>query len=199
VRMFRVSALKHGFFRRGFMLCDRCVLNTRCESFEPGEECGVEREAYDWLVSELTEQYELEGVADEILAGRVAMYLIRIARGEAYESAMGVTEESVLWGKYISRLDNTLRGLMRDLAVTRAKRKQLEKGEELMVSVDDLLKKFVNKSVRRVRKFAQVQKRRISRRPMRTLLKDWKKESRRLWADHSQVEGSDEEEEEEDS
>lgn len=147
-----MSALKHGFFRRGLMLCDRCVLNTRCEGFEPGGGCALEREAYDWLVSELMEQYELEGVADEILAGRVAMYLIRIARAEAYESAMGVTDKSVLWGKYIGGLDNTLRGIMRDLAVTRAKRKELEKGEELMVSVDDLLKKFV-KSERRARKF----------------------------------------------
>lgn len=178
------------------MLCDRCVLNTRCESFEAGGACGVERAAYDWLVSELMEQYELEGVADEILAGRVAMYLVRIARAEAYESAMGVTDRSVLWGKYVSRLDNTLRGLMRDLAITRAKRKQLEKSEELMVSVDDLLKKFVKRSERRARKFVQVQKQRISRRPMRMLLKDWRKESRRLWADHSQVEGSDEEEKE---
>ena len=126
-------------------------------------------------IPELMEQYELEGLADEILAGRVAMYLIRIARAEAYESALGVTDKSVLWGKYIRGLDNTLRGIMRDLAVTRAKRKELEKGDELMVSVDDLLKKFVKKSERRARKLVQVQKRRVSRAHMRTLIDDWRK------------------------
>lgn len=175
-----MSALKHGFFRRGFMLCDRCVLNTRCERFEAGGECALEREAYDWLVSELTEQYGLEGLADEILAGRAAMYLIRIARAEAYESAVGVTEKSILWGKYIRGLDNTLRGIMRDLAVTRAKRKRLEKGEELLVDLDDLLEKFVKESERRSREFAGVKKRRITSAPVMALLTDWRDERRRL-------------------
>ena len=177
------------------MLCDRCVLNTRCERFEPGGECGVEGEAYDWLVSQLMEQYELEGLADEILAGRVAMYLIRIARAEAYESAIGVTDKLVLWGRYIRGLDNTLRGVMRDLAVTRAKRKQLEKGEELMVSLDELLRKFVKTSEPRKREPLRVQKRRVSRVPMRTLWNDWRKESRMLRRDLVTVEGDDEEEE----
>ena len=177
------------------MLCDRCVMNVRCERFEPGSECVLEREAYDWMVKELMGQYELEGLADEILASRVAMYLIRIARAETYESGVGVTDKSVLWGKYISRLDNTLRGLMRDLAVTRAKRKQLEKGEELMVNVDDLLEKFVQKSERRVKKFVRVQKRRIARVPMKTLLRDWRRERRRLKPTIRWVEGIDEEKE----
>jgi len=65
--------------------------------------------------------------------------LIRIARAEAYEAAVGVTEKSALWGAYISRLDNTLRGLLDDLAVTRLKRKQLARNEALLVSVDDYL------------------------------------------------------------
>jgi len=162
------------------MLCDRCVLNTRCEQFEPGGACAVEREAYDWLVSQLMEQYELEGLADEILAGRVAMYLIRIARAEAYESAIGVTDKLVLWGRYIRGLDNTLRGVMRDLAVTRAKRKQLEKGEELMVSLDELLRKFVKTSEPRKREPLRVQKRRVSRMPMNVLWTDWRRESQML-------------------
>jgi hypothetical protein len=88
------------------------------------------------------EQYELEGVADRILAERAAMYLIRIARAEAYESAVGVTEKSSLWGAYISRLDNTLRGLLSDLAVTRTKRKQFERNGALLVNIDALLKNF---------------------------------------------------------
>ena len=40
----------------------------------------MERQAYDGLVSELLRQYGLEGLTDEILVGRVAMYLIRIVR-----------------------------------------------------------------------------------------------------------------------
>lgn len=171
------------------MLCDRCVMNTRCERFEPAGECVLEREAYDWMVKELMEQYELEGLADEILASRVAMYLIRIARAETYESAVGLTDKSVLWGRYVSGLDNTLRGLMRDLAVTRAKRKQYEKGEELMVNVDDLLEKFVQKSKRRVKKLVRVQKPRIRRVSMETLLRDWRKERRRLAFTIRRVEG----------
>ena len=175
-----LSALKHGFFRRGFMLCDRCVLNTRCAQFEAGGACGVEREAYDWLVSQLMEQHELEGLADEILAGRVAMYLIRIARAEAYESAIGVTDKLVLWGRYIRGLDNTLRGVMRDLAVTRAKRKQLEKGEELMVSLDELLRKFVRQSEPRKRAPFRGEKQRASRASMSVVWTDWRRESQML-------------------
>jgi hypothetical protein len=76
----RLSALRHGFFRRGFMLCDRCVLNVKCEAHVPGGECAVERKAYDSVVSELMAQYGLEGLVDEILVERVAMYLIRVAR-----------------------------------------------------------------------------------------------------------------------
>jgi len=50
------------------------------ENFVPSGECDVERQAYDGLVSELLRQYGLEGLTDEILVGRVAMYLIRIVR-----------------------------------------------------------------------------------------------------------------------
>lgn len=191
-----MSALKHGFFRAGFMLCDRCAINARCERFSPGAECVLEREAYDWLVGELTEQYGLEGLADQILAGRVAMYLIRIARAETYESVVGVTEKSALWGAYISRLDNTLRGLMKDLAITRAKRKRLEKGEALLVSVDDLLEKFVKKSEVRARKVVvgRGRRRRIERAPMRALLKDWRRERRKLLLTVRRVESVGEEE-----
>ena len=35
-RVREVSALRHGFFRRGFMLCDRCAWNGYCGSFEAG-------------------------------------------------------------------------------------------------------------------------------------------------------------------
>ena len=45
-----MSALKHGFFRRGFMLCDRCVLNGRCEFFVPCGDCGLEMKSFDLLV-----------------------------------------------------------------------------------------------------------------------------------------------------
>jgi len=80
-----MSALKHGFFRRGFMLCNRCVLNRKCESFVPSGEYDVKkRPMMVWF--ELLRQYGLKGLADEILVGRVAMYLIRIVRAEVYEA-----------------------------------------------------------------------------------------------------------------
>jgi len=96
-------------------------------------------------VKELTRQYELDMVADRILAERTAMYLIRISRAETYEARVGVTDKSVFWGTYISRLDNTLRGLLNDLAVSRAKRKGLEKAEQLMVNIEDLLESLANR------------------------------------------------------
>lgn len=173
-----MSALKHGFFRAGFMLCDRCALNVKCEHFKPGGLCLLERKAFENVVSELMEEFGLESVADRILVERAAMYLIRIARAEAYEAAVGVTEKSALWGVYISRLDNTLRGLLNDLAVTRLKRKQLEKDEALLVSVDEVLKKFVRAEAE-LRK-GEVEKRRAMLVQGKALLRSWRRERRKL-------------------
>jgi len=139
-----MSALKHGLFRVGFMLCDRCSINTSCERFQAASQCVLEKLAFEQLVKELTKQYELDMVADRILAERTAMYLIRVSRAEAYEATVGITDKSVFWGTYISRLDNTLRGLLNDLAVSRAKRKGLEKAEQLMVNIEDLLESLAN-------------------------------------------------------
>lgn len=168
------------------MLCDRCAVNAKCKRFKPSGECVIEKRAFDKTVLDLMEQYELEGVADRILAERAAMYLIRIARAEAYESVVGVTEKSSLWGAYISRLDNTLRGLLSDLAVTRAKRKQFEKNEALLVNVDDLLKKFAKteREPRRLKKIVvkelSVKKRLTVYSPRRALLASWRRECRRF-------------------
>jgi len=172
-----VSALKHGFFRRGFMLCDRCVLNGRCELFVPGEECAVEKKAYDWIVPELTSGYGLEGLADEILVGRVAMYLIRIVRAEVYEANVGVLDKSVVWGRYVADLDKALRGLMKDLALTRSQRKELEKSD-VLVDVDRLLQGLAKK--RKIAKRAE--KRVLPRRrtPLSMVLKDWTTDRQRL-------------------
>ena len=154
------------------MLCDRCVLGSKCESFVPSGECAVERRAYDWLVSELMGQYGLEGLADEILVGRVAMYLIRIARAEVYEANVGVSDESAVWGKYIAGLDSTLRVLFKDLALTRAERKKLERGD-MLVDVDRLLDGLTGKS----RAEARVARKRS---PMGLVLKDWGVDKPRL-------------------
>jgi hypothetical protein len=167
-----VSALKHGFFRAGFMLCDRCAWNAECKHFKPEGQCVLEKRAFRKAVSELMEEFELESVADRILVERAGMYLIRIARAEAYEAAVGVTEKSALWGAYISRLDNTLRGLFNDLAVTRLKRKQFAKSEALLVSVDEVIKKFA-KAEAEPRKRG---KRRAGLAQRRTLLSSWKRD-----------------------
>jgi hypothetical protein len=82
------------------------------------------------------------------------MYLVRIARAEAYEAAVGVAEKSAAWAACSSRLDNTLRRLLNDLALTRLKRKQFEKSEVLLVSVDEVLKKFAKaESARNLNKY----------------------------------------------
>jgi hypothetical protein len=154
------------------MLCDRCVLGGRCQSFVPGGECAVESKAYEWVVSELTGQYGLGGLADEILVGRVAMYLIRIARAEVYEANVGVSSASAAWGKYIADLDDSLRVLLRDLALTRAERKKLEKGD-VLVDVDRLLDNLAARSVSR-----RIWVRKTS--PVSRLVRDWTVERRRL-------------------
>jgi hypothetical protein len=156
------------------MLCDRCVLNVKCEFFAPGGACEVEKRAYDQVVSELMGQYALDGLADEILVGRVAMYLIRIARAEVYEANVGVSDASVAWGKYISGLDSTLRTLLKELALTRAERKKPGKGD-VLVDVDQLLT--------RVTKVTHVTQKANAFR-MRSagtiLLKDWVVDKRKL-------------------
>jgi len=78
------------------MLCDRCTLNVKCKHFQPGERCLLEKRAFDRVVSELIDEFELESVVDKILVERAGMNLIRIARAEAYESAVGVTENSAV-------------------------------------------------------------------------------------------------------
>jgi hypothetical protein len=94
----------------------------------------------------LTEEFELDSLADKILVERSAMYLVRIMRTEAYEATVGLTEKTAFWGYYISRLDNMLRGLFADLAITRGKRKQLEKGDALLISLDEVIRKFAKNS-----------------------------------------------------
>ena len=142
-----MSALRHGLWRIGFMLCDRCTMNANCEQFDPNSTCTIEKEAYEQLVKELTKHYKLDAVADRILAERAAMYLIKISRVETYEATSGVTQKSLLLGGYITRLDNTLRGFLNDLAVSRLKRKNLEKTEQLMVNVEDILERLATRPI----------------------------------------------------
>ena len=176
-----LSALKHGFFKAGFMLCDRCVSNAECRNFEPKSRCLLEARAFDKVVSELMGEFELESLADRILVERAAMYLIRIARAEAYESVVGVSTSSALWGGYISRLDNTLRGLLNDLALTRVKRKQLEKNEALLVSLDEVIQKFAKAGTTpRKRVKFEVEKQRVFLVQRRTVLMSWRKEYGKL-------------------
>jgi len=165
------------------MLCDRCAINGECKYFKPRGQCLLERKSFRRVVAELIDEFELESVADRILVERAAMYLIRIARAEAYEASVGVTDSSALWGGYISRLDNTLRGLLNDLAVTRLKRKQLEKSEALLVSVDDVLKKFAKSEARaepRRHGRIEVEERRALVVQKRALISDWRMEYSKL-------------------
>jgi hypothetical protein len=140
-----MTALRHGLYRIGFMLCDRCTMNANCEQFHPDSVCTVEKEAYEQLVKELTKHYKLDMVADRILAERAAMYLIKISRVETHEATSGVTQKALFLGNYITRLDNTLRGFLNDLAVSRLKRKNLEKTEQLMVNIEDILEQLATR------------------------------------------------------
>ena len=124
------------------MLCDRCSANATCEQFTPKSRCQIEQEAFDKIVTGLIDEFEMDSLADRILVERSAMYLIRIMRAEAYDASVGITEKTAFWGYYITKLDKMLRGLFDDLAISRGKRKQLEKGEAMLVSIDEVIKKF---------------------------------------------------------
>jgi uncharacterized NAD(P)/FAD-binding protein YdhS len=136
----------------------------------------MEQEAFGKIVLQLTEEFELDNVADRILVERAAMYLVRIMRAEAYEATKDVTERSAQWGMYISRLDNILRGLFNDLAISRGKRKQFERGEALLVSLDEVLKKFAKAE----QKVPEAEKRRLVQSPRRALLRKWRREYPKL-------------------
>lgn len=136
--------MKHGAFRVAFMLCDRCSSNGGCSEFVAGGQCVRERRVFVRTVSGFMREYDLEGLADRVLVERVAMYLLRISRAEAFEAGCGDgVERCASLGVYIARLDHVLRGLFRDLAVSRLKRMQLEKGEASLVDVDGLMRRFL--------------------------------------------------------
>ena len=108
----------------------------------------MEQETFEKIVSEFVEEYDLDDVADKILLERAAMYLIRIIRAEAYEAFVGLSEQTVYWDTYISRMDSALRGLFNDLAVSRAKRIGLQKGEGMLADLDDVLRKLAQAKVK---------------------------------------------------
>ena len=122
-------------------------MNANCEQFNPDSICTIEKEAFEQLVKELTKHYKLDAVADRILAERASMYLIKISRVETYEATSGVTQKSLFLGSYVTRLDNTLRGFLNDLAVSRLKRKSLEKTEQLMVNIEDILERLATRPI----------------------------------------------------
>lgn len=141
-----MSAFKHGLFSSGFTRCDRCISNAKCERFVPGCQCVLEQETFDKAVAEMVEEYDLDGAADKIMVERAAMYLIRIMRAEAYEASVGLNEKTAYWDTYIGRLDSVMMRLFNDLAISRAKRLKLEKGDGLLVSLDDVMRKFAKVS-----------------------------------------------------
>lgn len=144
-----MSALRHGLYRHGFMLCDRCFWNGGCGGFEAGGGCRFERGALDEIVESLTEEYGLDGAADRILAERAAMYLVRLARAEAYEAWKGDPERAVAWGSYVVRLDRALRELLKELAVTRAARLKTKAEDVLTVGLDELIDRVTDRAEER--------------------------------------------------
>lgn len=163
------------------MLCDRCATNGKCPQFQAGSECPPEKKVFNRLVKDLSKQYALDTLADKILAERAAMYLIRISHVEKHESSVGVSQKSILYGTHINRLDNTLRGLLNDLAISRVRRKGLEKTKQLMINIEDLLQRLANKEQTKTRRtFSRFNRdNRSLRRPItiyHILLANWKME-----------------------
>lgn len=194
-----LRATKHGAYDAGFALCDRCLSNGGCEHFVPKARCWVEQEMFGKIVLQLTEEFELDTVADKILVERAAMYLVRIMRAEAYEAQKGMTDKSPQLGMFIGRLDNVMRGLFNDLAISRNKRKQFERGEALLVSLDEVVKKFAKADaetqpeqeaeeegeppepdIYQQAQESQVEKKRLVQSPRRALLHKWRREYPKL-------------------
>ena len=134
----------------------------------------MEQETFDKCVLEMVEEYDLDGVADKILVERAAMYLIRIMRAEAYEATVGLNEKTAYWDTYIGRLDSMLRGLFNDLAISRGKRMNLEKGDAMLANLDDVLRKFARVNSDQSQKQGLKMRRRDSLSLRRELLVMWK-------------------------
>ena len=191
-----LRATKHGAYDTGFMLCERCLSNASCPHFQPKARCLVEQDMFGKLVAQLSEEFELDTIADKILVERAAMYLIRIMRAEAYEAQRGMTDKSGQFGMYIGRLDNVLRGLFNDLAISRNKRMHFERGEALLVSLDEVVKKFAKAEPKadpeepeaeafelgadQEAQEPQVEKKRLKQPPRRALLRKWRREYPKL-------------------
>jgi len=118
--------------------------------------------------------------------------LIRIARAEVYEANVGVSGASVAWGRYIVDLDESLRGLLRDLSLTRADKRRLER-DDVFVDVDRLLSRLALRAKenedRKPRKFPvdglsgdSLIERIVTRgpSPMVLLMRDWTAEKPKL-------------------
>lgn len=185
-----LRATKHGAYNAGFMPCDRCPTNGSCEHFTPKARCWIEQDMFDRIVLQLTEEFELDTFADKILVERVGMYLIRIMRAEAYETSKGMNDKSWQLGMYVGRLDNVLRGLFNDLAISRGKRKQFERGEALLMSLDEVVKKFAKAGAEPeqeeeppepdIHQQTQVEPKRLIQTPRRALLRKWRREYPKL-------------------
>jgi hypothetical protein len=183
-----LRAIKHGAYDLGFLPCDRCNSNSSCEQFMPKGRCPIEQKIFSKIVAELTEEFDLDSLADKILVERAAMYMIRILRAEAYDAGKGISEKGSAVGVYIARLDTVLRGLFSDLAVSRSKRKQSERGEALLVSLDEVVKKFAKAETPKPAETTQVLlqsqghavRKRFAQSSRRALLDGWQHEYPRL-------------------
>jgi hypothetical protein len=138
-----LSATKHGLYHRAFMPCDRCIHNTSCEDYKPGSRCAIEKEEFTKIVSSLLSEFDSDSTADKLLTERMAMNIIRVSRVESYEATAGLCENSDKLGTYITRMDNTVRSILNELAATRSKRFELEKTHGELISLDEVLRKVI--------------------------------------------------------
>jgi hypothetical protein len=136
---------------------------------------------FNEIIRDLVEEFDLDSSADKILVGRAAMYLIRVLRAEAYEASVGVSEKSVDWGEHIAKQDSVLRGLFKDLAISRAKRLELEKGDSLLVSLDDVLRKFARFEKSAKSGKAGIKARKVGFSPRVELWLMWMRDYPKLW------------------
>ena len=175
------------------MPCDRCIHNTSCEDYKPGSRCAIEKEEFTKIVSSLLSEFDSDSTADKLLTERVAMNIIRVSRMEAYEATVGLCENSDKLGTYMTRMDNTVRSILNELAATRSKRFDLEKTHGELVNLDEVIRKVMSTEKRAANKPPGLEYRTFEKAPISPKVKleqIWEKEYpklEKLWKKNKNV------------
>ncbi len=108
----------------------------------------MEKARFKRIASKLTAEFGLDSASVEILIERAAMNVVKIARMEAYEGAVGIgNASSITLGYFISRLDDNVRGLFKYLSAVRAQHGQMDNNRAFATGIEEVLRRFAKAEV----------------------------------------------------